>query len=421
MSIRSKFLVFTAFLLVTISIYVYIHYPKEYKKNVISTLQTQVSSMAEMIALGVGIGSELNNFQVIIDALNWAKQDESLIYILVLDVTGEEYATLNPTNYKVDAKNLMTTKGVTEHRDHLRVVIPVIYNKQNYGNLVVGYSLKNLTQNIAQNRNTTFLVSTTILLIGLGLSIIFSNKITSPLLQLTKAANAISLGRSDVKIEVIANDEAGELAKAFKVMMEKINTSFEEIKTINLEMEATRDQALEANRAKSEFLSRMSHELRTPMNAILGFAQLLDFNQKEPLTESQKGSVGEILKAGKHLLELINEVLDLAKVESGNLSLSMEPVALKEVLEEAVALVFPLAQNRGINIQHLLAPNHEIVVLADRTRLKQILINLLSNAIKYNKENGLCTIHSEKTSNSKILIKVSDTGAGISKENIDDL
>ncbi|MFA6162403.1 MAG: response regulator [Methylobacter sp.] len=174
---------------------------------------------------------------------------------------------------------------------------------------------------------------------------------------------------------------------------------------------ATRDEAERANNAKSEFLSSMSHELRTPMNAILGFGQLLEMDTD--LNEDQTDCVSEILKAGRHLLTLINEVLDLSKIESGNIELSIEPLACAELVEECLALVSPLAQGRGITM------NNEgldgLMMRADRTRLKQVLLNLLSNAIKYNSPEGEVWIRAS-AHNDVVRLEVSDTGSGISVE-----
>jgi len=171
--------------------------------------------------------------------------------------------------------------------------------------------------------------------------------------------------------------------------------------------------ANQANQAKSEFLSAMSHELRTPLNAILGFAQMLDFNPNEPLTLSQKEQVDHITEGGQHLLSLINDILDLAKIESGKLELSMEAVSLSEIIEECLLLISEMAKKRGITISINCAK--ELNVYADHIRLKQILLNLLSNAVKYNQEKGNIVINTKEKADNQITIAVTDTGLGITK------
>jgi PAS domain S-box-containing protein len=170
-----------------------------------------------------------------------------------------------------------------------------------------------------------------------------------------------------------------------------------------------KEEADRANRAKSEFLSRMSHELRTPMNAILGFAQLLELDQ---LTTDQEEAVGHILRGGRHLLDLINEVLDISRIEAGRLSLCNEPVAVGRLSREGIELVQPLAAEREVRL--FLRPDCGEFVLADRQRLKQVLLNLLSNAIKYNRPGGSVTIGCEQIGNS-LRIVITDSGVGISK------
>ncbi|MDP1928866.1 MAG: response regulator [Thiobacillus sp.] len=172
---------------------------------------------------------------------------------------------------------------------------------------------------------------------------------------------------------------------------------------------AARDEADRASRAKSEFLSNMSHELRTPMNAILGFGQLMEYDPTLP--DEHKDNVREILKGGHHLLQLINEVLDLTKVESGRIDLSLEPVEVCPIINECLSLVGTLADKRGIQLSH--TGLKEVAVRADRTRLKQTLLNLLSNAIKYNREGGSVQIEVQAEGADRLRIRVTDTGPGI--------
>lgn len=179
-----------------------------------------------------------------------------------------------------------------------------------------------------------------------------------------------------------------------------------------------KDEAERANRAKSDFLSRMSHDLRTPLNAVLGFAQLLG---ADDLGEAQVECVQQIVKGGKHLLELINEVLDIARIEAGHLSLSPEPVGVRDIVRHAVDLIAPLAAARGIALVADDAALPDCAVLADRQRLSQVLLNLLSNAVKYNRPGGSVTLSLDQRAPGRpgrCRINVRDTGAGISPEKL---
>ncbi|WP_370869062.1 PAS domain S-box protein [Rhodoferax sp.] len=187
----------------------------------------------------------------------------------------------------------------------------------------------------------------------------------------------------------------------------------------NVELERARRLADHANQAKSDFLSSMSHELRSPLNAILGFAQLLESGTPAP-SGTQAASVGQILKAGWYLLELINEILDLALIESGRLSLSLEPTSLQDVLQDCEAMIAPLAEQKGVRIKF--APvDHACFVLADRTRLKQVLVNLLSNAIKYNRPGGTAELTYQLYAPGRLRISVRDSGEGLSAAKMEQL
>ena len=191
-------------------------------------------------------------------------------------------------------------------------------------------------------------------------------------------------------------------------------------KQVELELNKAIAVADKANLAKSDFLSSMSHELRTPLSAILGFAQLMESGTPSP-TISQKRSIDQILKAGWYLLELINEILDLALIESGKLPLSPEPMSLAEVVRECQAMIEPQAQKRGIRMAF---PEFASLffIKADRTRVKQILINLLSNAIKYNKVGGMVIVDCiASTPTGRIRISVKDTGEGLPPEKLTQL
>jgi len=191
--------------------------------------------------------------------------------------------------------------------------------------------------------------------------------------------------------------------------------TYEDI-TLQKESEAAvnqaRQEAERANATKGEILSRISHELRTPLNAILGFGQLLEM-QEDQLSPRQNADIGHILKAGKHLLDLVNEVLDITRIDAPDSTLSLEPIALSEVAQEAIDMLQPLADTGGISIVQQLAPAPPTFVLADRQRLLQILLNLLANGIKYNKPDGQIFVSAEILPENRMRLDITDTGHGI--------
>jgi signal transduction histidine kinase len=204
--------------------------------------------------------------------------------------------------------------------------------------------------------------------------------------------------------------------KQVEVERQRIERALQET---NVELEAARSNAEKANLAKSDFLSSMSHELRSPLNAILGFAQLMESAASGP-TAAQIESIAQILQAGSYLLKLIDEILDLAAIESGTTSPSREAVSLSEILVECQTMMEPRARQSGIRMTF---PSFEvpIYVKADRTRLKQIVINLLSNAIKYNKDQGTVVVDWSVSELGRLRFCVRDTGEGLSPEKLSQL
>ena len=223
------------------------------------------------------------------------------------------------------------------------------------------------------------------------------------------ALNARRLGEGQ-RLEPVAaaGDEIGQLGESLS-RAEKLLVSRA------AELSKAMETAMSATRAKNSFLSSTSHELRTPLNSILGFTQLL---QMSTLSDEDADSVGRILGAGRHLLALINELIDIARIESGDLSLSLEPVLVRSVVEETSELMAPIAAERSIRIiQHCAHP--DLAVQADRQRFSQVLVNLISNAVKYNHRGGTITVSSREEGTGQAAIEVSDTGPGISPENLE--
>ena len=211
----------------------------------------------------------------------------------------------------------------------------------------------------------------------------------------------------DISDRKRAEQQLAEYGEHLEVLVDERTAALTQARTAIADAQA-------ANAAKTEFLSRMSHELRTPLNAILGFGQLLALPGDAPLSAQQADNVQEILRAGRHLLEQVNEVLDLARIESGRIELSLDAVPLSSVVAECVALLRPLAEARGIGID---AAIDDSVLQADPTRLKQVILNLLSNAIKYNREHGTVRLGSTREGE-RLRVAVTDSGRGIASEHL---
>ncbi|MEJ2502160.1 MAG: ATP-binding protein [Gemmatimonadota bacterium] len=226
----------------------------------------------------------------------------------------------------------------------------------------------------------------------------------------------IGKGHREIALEI----SFGEYVKNNEHIFTGIVRDVTERKQLEHVLKRAKEDAERANRAKSEFLSRMSHELRTPLNAILGFAQLLELDR---LSAEQSESVDQILKAGRHLLSLVDEVLDIARIEAGRMALSLEPVRVAEVTQEAWELVRHRAEQSRITRVDGVTDDCDVTVTADRQRLKQVTLNLLSNAVKYNSEGGTVEIRCSRgvTGPNRLRVSVRDTGRGIPEASLSQL
>ena len=273
----------------------------------------------------------------------------------------------------------------------------------------------------------------------------YKKTINEPLSRLLKAINNIDANITPASVEWTSRDEMGQVVSAFNGLRIKqdeaqlrlrsvmsalveangsldrrvvertkiLEEEIQERKQAEIEMRRARDEARNANNAKTQFLSSMSHELRTPLNAILGFSQLLETDEQYPLTEAQTENINEVMKAGHHLLELIEEILDLSRIEAGSMNLQIEPTDTGAIIDECLSLVATQARNRMVALRDLGGGSPPPWIMADRRRVKQVLVNLLTNAIKYNQENGRVKIGFETLPNEYLRISISDTGVGI--------
>ncbi|MBF0275092.1 MAG: transporter substrate-binding domain-containing protein [Nitrospinae bacterium] len=277
------------------------------------------------------------------------------------------------------------------------------------------------------------------LLLSSFAAILFTRKITRPITDLSETAGKIADGDLNIDVPVSGNDEIGKLGDSFEKMRGSINTLIEELNAANENLEykvaerteelrknaeelmVAKENAENANKAKSVFLSSMSHELRTPLNSILGFAQLMESDPELPLVKEHQNAVEHILKSGEHLLSLINDVLDLSKIEAGKMTVSMEPVNIGGLISESCVFVQSLAQRFEIKLVNEVKVHEELLVSADTTRLKQVIVNLLSNALKYNRPQGVVTISVDQMEKECIAIHIKDTGMGIPPEKLQHL
>jgi signal transduction histidine kinase/ActR/RegA family two-component response regulator len=326
----------------------------------------------------------------------------------VATMVGQEFAQLDELRAAVDggasaASLAPSLEAGKESMDRLRTQVADLADE---GSRLLGQQIA--AMNEVESRIVAVELSGLVLgvLAGLAGVALFTSGISRRIRVAADNANRLGHGQPLLAGPESADELGklgGSLAQAQQLMAGRL-----------AQLSAARDEAQEANRTKSGFLSRTSHELRTPLHAILGFAQLLEMSD---LQQDERECTVRILGAGRHLLALINEVIDIARIEAGEIKLSVEPVRLHDLTQEIATLMIPLAKARGITIHHD-GVEPTVAVYADTQRLRQVLLNLASNGVKYNRDGGTLRIAYEAVDHNQVALAVTDTGPGIPEEDI---
>ena len=271
----------------------------------------------------------------------------------------------------------------------------------------------------------TALLLVAFLLLAIATSVLLARRLVRPIESIQAAAARIGSGALDQRIEVSSSDELGALAEEFNRMAARLGESYSgleqkvhertrELATALGELDEKSRELEAVSRHKSQFLANMSHELRTPLNAIIGFSQVLREQLFGEVNEKQAEYLDDILSSGNHLLALINDILDLSKVEAGQIELEVAPFSLREALERGVVMVREQAMNDGVHVTFVAAPGIDIVT-GDERRIRQVIFNLLSNAVKFTPAGGVVDVRASQV-NGEVRVSVADTGPGIAPE-----
>ena len=348
---------------------------------------------------------------------------------VIYDSAGHPFSIYTAEKNSAIAPLLRRNENISLSFYQIDITKPILHEKKILGYLFLSSSLKDVYVLMMMQCLIMLIAAIVSLLIVWKFLSHLSSSILQPLSSLTDSMKDVS-NQANYSARAVSSDiiELNTLADGFNHMLEQIRTRDErlaaqrdsleeEVASRTSQLWEAKEEAERANNAKSSFLSSMSHELRTPLNAILGFSQLLEYQGNMP--EQHKDSLNEILMAGNHLLSLINEVLDLSKIESGHIDVFLEPVDVHTVVNEILRLLTPMAAKYGIQLSQHVPEN--ALVIADQVRLKQVLLNLLSNAIKYNRNNGKVDFSVKQLDSGMLRIMVSDTGYGIPENRIDEL
>jgi signal transduction histidine kinase/CheY-like chemotaxis protein len=406
---------------------------RAYYESGVADLRAQ----AELIGRATAPALEFDDRKVARENLALLRLQPKIRAAALYDAKGERFAAYAAPGADVALPLRAVPPGVSRPDRDLAVVQAIRQDGRTIGtvHLRAEYAL--------YDRVLTYLgIAAVVAVAALGVALLLSTRlqraVVQPILAISDVARDV-MQRQDYsrRAPKATDDEVGVLADSFNGMLGEIERRSQEVLRLNEELEArvrertaqleasnvelkrATEVAEKANRAKSEFLSSMSHELRTPLNAIIGFGQLLGSDIGEPKPERRREFVDHIVGAGKHLLTLINEILNLARIESGHVELSLEPVLLDDVLAECRQMMEPMATQRGISLRFETGFGH--AALADRMRLKQVLLNLVSNAIKYNRPNGSVRVDCLALGPGRIRISVKDTGQGLKPEQVDAL
>jgi signal transduction histidine kinase/AmiR/NasT family two-component response regulator len=417
-----------------------------------------ISTQAELVGRTAAPALAFDDAQVAQEDLALLRLQPKVLAAALYTARGELFASYSADGVPRGSPPAPEPDGARVEGNELLVFKRIVENGRGAGTVFVRARYE-LLDRVRHYAGIALAVSTLAMLAALFVSAWLQRIVTRPILAVGKVAREV-VTHADFsrRAQRISNDEVGALVEAFNNLLSEIEQrtsaleatnrdkqreveerrrAQQEVMRLNEELErrvhertaqleiSNRDltvasaQAEKANRAKSEFLSSMSHELRTPLNAIIGFGQLLANEARANTPEQRQMYVGHIVKAGDHLLALINEILDLARIESGRLSLSLETVALDDLLRECRTMSQPQAAER--DVQLLFPQAGDVHVAADRIRLKQVLLNLLSNAIKYNRKHGAVVVEWTRPTPQRVRLSVRDTGAGLQPEQLAEL
>lgn len=370
-----------------------------------------------------------NNFGYLKSTLSHIinQQDVVAIYIedneksIVLENLNSNYKNFNVNDYDKTRFKVFTSDIIKTsiEIDDIKIITEEKYGADNViGRVNIIMDLRNirlLKTEIIRNGIFTTLVLT---LLTIFIAILFSRSVTVPISQIHEDVNIIKQGDLKHRIPVDFSGELAELACGINDMTASLEAARSEEKLHNEALARAKKDAECASRAKSLFLSSMSHEMRTPLNAILGFSQLIEFDAKD---DDIRNNTREIIRSSKHLLELIEGLLDISQIESGNLVLNIASYSLKEILDFCLAMVKPSAEEKSVQINNQVDERPDIKIEVDNKLFKQVLLNVISNAIKYNIQNGSVIIDYSLENNKMLCLSVTDTGKGIEIHNYDKL
>ena len=426
LAIRTRLILGVSLLIAAISVFIFIYFPAHLAQKQLNALGEKAETIAKMTAFSIGPALVFEDPISAKQVLNGTRQNKDLAYVIVLNAQGERFVSYNPElAEQADYQNIKNNISADHRFYSTQTPIHIIEEQsEQIGHLILGLSLDDVNIQVRQSREVIAIVSFIIFIFGIGGVIVLSTVITNPLIQMVQTAQHIAAGDLSQRAPVQSKDEVGHLAHSFNQMVDnlaeaqqtlekRVEERTQELQTTNQDLVHAKNAAETANRAKSAFLANMSHELRTPLNAILGFTQLMVRDQT--LSSEHRDNLSVISRSGEHLLSLINDVLEISKIEAGQTILTEEAFDLYRLLNDLEGMFQLRAEDKKLQLIFEIEETVPQYVLLDQGKLRQVLINLLSNAIKFTETGGV-TLRAKTQKPSHLFFEVEDTGPGIAPE-----
>ncbi|MFT5336966.1 MAG: signal transduction histidine kinase/CheY-like chemotaxis protein [Luteibaculaceae bacterium] len=451
--IASKFIGGFVLILLGISSFLYFFFPDNIKRTLLEKEMINAEVLIDVVSVGASLGLATADFEALSLTIKIAKEFPNAKYILLSDNSGNTIAEYNPEKLSFPEALKMEENGSLIEKDYITIKAPLNYEEELFGSLILHYSLEETNLTLKYYQKLILRLSFLILLIGATLSVGFSKIATNSIKKLIAASNRVTKGDLNSDVHISSRDEFGVLGNAFNFMLKSLRENRHiEAKNIELEEQSTKlkEQQYEleisneeltnqrekvaqknmllekssahliekakqleiSNNFKSEFLANMSHELRSPLNSMLILANDLVENEAMNLNQDQIDSAKIIYDGGKELLTLINDILDLSKIESGKIELYLETIPVREFAQLAIKKFEHMAISKGVTLEISVDKDMPQKIKSDGQRLKQIINNLLSNAIKFT-EKGEIVVKISAAGERHFSIEVKDTGIGI--------
>lgn len=378
-------------------------------------LQRTTQDLAENLAFAAVPLVAFDNVEALRNLAQSLKKNPNVVYVAIWNNEGKLLVDAGP----VPSRARPTTAGTSRDRDTIHVVEEMADQGTQWGILSIGYSLSAADNQIRHARAITFLAIALLVVIStLGLGLILHRVIWRPINRLTQATEILSTGSYPEPLPVNANDELGRLTNEFNHSISKLKASEAHYQELMASLEKSSEEARAASLAKSRFLANMSHELRTPLNAVIGYSEMLHEQAEEEGRIGYLADLNKIGAAGRHLLRLINDILDLSKIEAGKMQIHVERFDVRSVVEDVSATVQPLVSRNGntlaVDFQEELP-----LMQSDVTKVRQVLYNLLGNAAKFTHDGDIhLAVRFSERPIPEMLFEVRDNGIGMTPEQV---